>query len=93
MKIEFTENYSLALRENIFFLLAKLRQNILTMAHQGHLGVSKTKSLMRETVYWQGMDEEVEKLLNEYMNCQANKKLPNPAPAKISESSKVPWAR
>ena len=85
MKIEFTENCSLALRENIFFLLAKLRQNILTIAHQGHLGVSKTKSLMRETVYWQGMDE--------YMNCQANKKLPNPAPAKISESSKVPWAR
>ena len=47
MKFEFTENDGLVLRGNRIFTSAKLRQKVSTKAHHGHLGITKTKLLMR----------------------------------------------
>ena len=58
-----------------------MRQKVLTMGHQGHLGITKTKSLMREKVYF----------INECIVCQANTKVPNPTPLNMSELPKEPW--
>ena len=64
----------------------------MTIVHQGHLGITKTKSLMREKVYWQGMDnKEVENFINECIACQANTKVPYPTPFNMSELPKGPW--
>lgn len=47
------------------FISTKLRPKVLTIEHQGHLGITKTKPLMRENVYWQGMDKEVQNFIHE----------------------------
>ncbi len=47
-----------------------LRQRILSTAHQHHLGIVKTKGLLREKVWWPGIDQEVEKLIKECHACQ-----------------------
>ena len=59
-----SENVGLVLRRNKIFIPAKLSQKVLTIAHQGHLGITETESLMREKVSWQGMDKEVENFIN-----------------------------
>ena len=90
MKFEFTENDGLLLRENRIFIHAKLRQKVLTVAHQCDLRITKKKLLMREKVYWQGMHKEVENFINECIACQVNTKLPNPTPLSTSELPKGP---
>ena len=52
MKFEFTENDGSVLQGNRTFIPVKLRQKVLTTAHEGYLRITKTKSLMREKVYW-----------------------------------------
>ena len=46
---------------------------------------------MKEKVYWQDMDKKVESYINECIACQANTKIPNPAPLNMSELPKGPW--
>ena len=48
----------------------ELRQRILATAHQHHLGIVKTKGLLREKVWWPGIDQEVEKMIKECHACQ-----------------------
>ena len=43
----------------------ELRQRILATAHQRHLGIVKIKGLLREKVWWPGIDQEVEKMIKE----------------------------
>ena len=42
-----------------------LRQRTLSTAHQHHLGIVKTKGLLREKVWRPGIDQEVEKMIKE----------------------------
>ena len=51
------------LKSNQFAIPKVLRKRILDIAHQHHFGIVKTKWLMREKVWWQGMDQDVEHLL------------------------------
>ena len=48
----------------------ELRQRVLATAHQHHLGIVKTKGLLREKVWWPGIDQEVEKMIKECHACQ-----------------------
>ena len=63
MKFEFTENDGSVLQGNRTFIPVKLRQEVLTIAHEGYLGITKTKSFMREKVYWQGKKKEKENFI------------------------------
>lgn len=40
-----------------------LRQDIKDQLHQGHMGIERTRRLARETVYWPGIDRELEELV------------------------------
>ena len=51
------------LKSNQFAIPKVLRKRILDIAHQHHFGIVKTKWLMREKVWWQGMDQDVEHLI------------------------------
>ena len=75
MKFEFTENDGSVLQGNRTFIPVKLRQKVLNIVHEGYLGITKMKSLMREKVYWQGMKKEEENFINEYTACQVNTKI------------------
>ena len=45
----------------------KKREEILKLIHEGHLGLKKCKMRAKETVYWLGINEQLEHLI---LNCQ-----------------------
>ena len=45
----------------------KKRDKILKLIHEGHLGLNKCKMRAKETVYWPGINEQLEQLI---LNCQ-----------------------
>ena len=47
-----------------------LRERILSTAHQHHLGIVKTKGLLREKVWWPGIDKDVEQMIKLCHACQ-----------------------
>ena len=43
------------------------REETLKLIHEGHLGLNKCKMRAKETVYWLGINEQLEQLI---LNCQ-----------------------
>ena len=61
-----------------------MRKKAIEIAHQGHLGLCKIKSLLREKVYWPGPDADVNEFIIRCIRCQANSRIPSPEPVKMS---------
>ena len=84
-----TSDGNLILRGSRIVIPLTLRQHLVNTAHESHCGVSKTKSIMRDKVYFQGLDELVETTLR---NCLPHvKRLADPPPLKVSSLPPDPW--
>ena len=74
----------------------KKREEILKQIHEGHLGLYKCQMRAKETVYWLGINEQLEQLI---LNCQLclkysrSKDKINPHKALGHEVSPVPWSK
>ena len=72
------------------------REEILKQIHEGHLGFNKCQTRAKETVYWLGLNEQLEKLI---LNCQLClrysrlKDKSNPHTALGHEVPSVPWSK
>ena len=51
----------------------KLTKSMLQVLHSGHQGMNKMKALARTSVYWSGMDAQIEELVRKCRNCQENR--------------------
>lgn len=49
---------------HIIVIPEKMRQDILHGIHEGHLGVEKCKRRARDTVFWPGINKDIEKLIS-----------------------------
>ena len=58
--LEFTENDGIVLRGHRIYIPQTLRKSVCDIGHQGHLGISKTKTFLRQKVYWPKMDNFIE---------------------------------
>ena len=81
---ELTEHNSKLIHENRIVLPQSLQKKAIEIAHQGHLGICKVKSLLREKVYWPGLDADVNEFISRCIPCQANSRIPSPEPVKMS---------
>ena len=74
----------------------KKREEILKLINEGHLGLNKCKMRAKETVYWPGINEQLEHLI---LNCQlclkySRSKVKNmPHIALGQEVPPVPWSK
>ncbi len=57
-----------------------LRGQVLSMAHEGHVGVVKLKQRCRDLVWWPGIDRELEALVRDCAPCLLSGKTGAPAP-------------
>jgi transposase InsO family protein len=69
------------------------REAILKTIHQGHQGISRTKSMARSHVWWPGLDSDIEQLVRTCSICQNSQKLPPSAPLNPWPWPSRPWSR
>ena len=93
---ELTIEDGLILKGTRIIIPDEKREEILKLIHEGHLGLNKCKMRAKETVYWLGINEQLEHLI---LNCQLclkysrskDKNMPHTALG--HEVPLVPWSK
>lgn len=68
-----------------------MRQHMLKLIHQSHLGIVKSKQRVREVLYWPGMSAEIEEVVKNCSKCaEFQNKLPR-LPLKPTEAPGLPF--
>ena len=88
---ELTVVGKLVLRQSRIVIPKSLRKRVLELAHEGHQGVVKTKSRLREKVWWPGIDNAVEKTIRSCHACQVVSPHSVPEPMKRTRLPDGPW--
>lgn len=68
-----------------------LRGKIITLAHEGHLGIVGTKQNLRSRVWWPGIDRETEKFCRHCHGCQITSRPDPPEPIRSTDLPTGPW--
>lgn len=79
------------LRETRFVVPQSHRKRVVSLAHEGHLGVVKTKERLRVNVWRPGMDRDAERSCAECYGCQLVTRNVPPPPVKPTLLPKQPW--
>ena len=93
VKDELTVNdeANIIMRDNRIVMPTSLRGRVVALAHEGHQGLVKTKKLMREKVWFPGIDECVKQAISKCMACQANGPEDRSHPLQMSPLLPEPW--
>ena len=70
----------------------KLWNQTIQLAHEGHQGMVRTKSRLREKVWWPDLDKQVEKLIRACFPCQLVGTRPKPEPIRSTPLPQGPWS-
>ena len=70
IRYELTCSDKLILKRNQIVIPASLQQRVIDIAHEGHLGVVKTKTLLREKVWFPRINQMVEETVKNCLPCQ-----------------------
>ena len=82
---------SLILRGHRLVIPEALREKIVDIAHEGHMGITKTKALLREKVWFPKIDQLVEKKVKSCLACQVTTPRNEREPLIMSELPSAPW--
>lgn len=86
-----TEEGEMLLKDTRIVIPHSLTEKIIDIAHQGHQGIVKTKALLREKVWFPGIDKAVERKVTNCIPCQACSKKNSPEPLQMSSLPAEPW--
>ena len=82
----------LILRTDIIIPPESLRDRIIQIAHkQGHLGISKTKELLRRKYWFPGMNSCIDTIVSTCFDCQIATNTQHAEPAKMTKLPERPW--
>ncbi|CAB4004423.1 Retrovirus-related Pol poly from transposon, partial [Paramuricea clavata] len=70
-ELSLTSDVDLILRENRLVIPKQLRKQVIQLAHEGHQGLVKTKKLIREKVWFPGIDALAAKAVKDCLACQS----------------------
>ena len=81
----------LVLRGHRIVIPETLREKVIDIAHEGHMGIVKTKALIREKVWFPKIDQMVEEKVKSCLACQATTPKNAKEPLQMSKLPKAPW--
>jgi len=84
VKDELTCSDTVLLKSNRLVIPTALQERVTDLAHEGHLGISKTKALMREKVWFPHMDRLVESKIKACLACQISTPVPTKEPLQMT---------
>lgn len=79
------------LHDNRIVIPKDLQMRVIDLTHEGHQGIVKTKQLLREKVYFPGIDKLVEKVCKSCIQCLASTPQTVFEPLKMSELPENVW--
>ena len=68
-----------------------LQERATQLAHVGHQGIEKTKSLLREKIWYPNMDKRVKEIVDKCIACQSVGNGNNREPMEITPTEDKPW--
>ena len=86
LKPFYSHKLELTLQQNVIMwgirtvIPQKLRQSVLDDLHEGHVGMSKMKSLARSYVWWPNVDQDIEATARRCTGCSQTQKMPPKSP-------------
>ena len=86
-----TDDNNALLRGTKLVLPTTLREKSVTLAHSGHQGIVKTKQLIREKIWFPGIDKHVEDAVKHCIPCQAAVPDNRRQPLQMTELPPAPW--
>ena len=81
----------LILKGSCLYIPHKLRKQVISAAHDGHQGIVKTKQFLRGSVWYPGMNKEVEDTVGNCRPCLAAVVTKDREPLQMSELPSGPW--
>ena len=91
LSLDEDENHNIILRDDRLLIPTKLQRRVVNLAHEGHQGVIKTKQLLRQHVWFHGIDSLVQDVCQSCIQCQANTPATNLEPLQMTTIPKTPW--
>lgn len=90
---ELSVSDGLVMRGDRIVIPKKLQSKVIEIAHSSHQGIVKTKSFLRETVWFPGLDRLVEQAVQECLPCQAATRTYRSvkAPLEMTKIPDHPW--
>ena len=85
------DGLDIVLKSSRIVVPAELREKAIALAHEGHQGLVKTKCLLREKVWFPGIDQSVKRAIETCLACQANGPDSRPNPLQMSPLPPAPW--
>ena len=93
---ELTIEDGLVLKGTRIVIPKSTHRQILMMKHKGHLGLGKCKLQIKDTVYWLGINKQLEKLVLNCELCLKYSKAKSKQPANMSLGQEIlihPWMK
>lgn len=81
----------LIIKDRQLIIPDKLQECVIKTAHEGHIGIAKTKALLREHVWFPNLNKKVEDSVNKCLACQATVKQDKRQEIHHSELPPEPW--
>ncbi|CAK1579475.1 unnamed protein product [Parnassius mnemosyne] len=69
------------------------KEKVLSMTHEPHMGIVKSKAIARSYVWWAGVDEAVERICRECKICAAQADAPPKQTPRMWQWPNRPWSR
>ncbi|KAJ8043932.1 hypothetical protein HOLleu_11257 [Holothuria leucospilota] len=92
LKNEFSVFKGVVLRDTHIVLPQSLREHAVDLAHASHQGIVKTKQLLREKVWFPGIDNSIERKVKGCLTCQIATPTPTPPePLQMTELPNASW--
>ena len=71
----------------------KLRNEMLVRLHSGHMGVTKTQLRAKQTMWWPGINQQVEETVGTCEHCQIHRDVQHAEPLMTHALPERPWQR
>ena len=84
-------NENVVMRNQRIVIPLSLQDRVIAIAHEGHQGITKTKSLLRTKVWFPRLEDLVEKKIDTCSACQINHPRQYFEPLRMSEMPDGPW--
>lgn len=88
-----TAEDGIILRGSRIVIPSSLQQRVINIAHEGHQGINRTKSLLREKVWFPGIDRMAAETIKACIACQATFDSKPREPLQMSPLPDQPWSQ